>query len=135
MKNHLASCLTPRLIIGLLAAFPAGAFAHAHLESAQPANGSVNASSPAQVVLRFSEPVALLDLTLEKAGSPARKLGPLPRDAASSLSVPLPKLADGAYALRYHGVSDDTHETKGTLRFRVGPGAKAAEKPQGPKHD
>jgi methionine-rich copper-binding protein CopC len=127
MKRTFASRLAPWLLVGL----PAGAFAHAHLESAQPANGSVNTASPAQVVLKFSEPVALLELTLKKAGHPAQKLEPLPRDAATTLSVPLPKLAEGAYTLRYHGVSDDTHEANGTLRFTIGAAAKAvAAKPR-----
>jgi len=127
---------TPSLILGLLGAVPMAAFAHAHLESAQPAKGSVVAASPAQVVLKFSEPVALMELTLEKAGGSVQKLEPLPRDAASSLSVPLPKLADGAYTVHYKVVSDDTHEAKGALRFTVGAPAKpVAGKPQAAKHD
>jgi copper transport protein len=132
MKRTFTSRLTPWLLVAL----PAGAFAHAHLESAQPENGSVVAAAPGQVVLRFSESVALLNLTLEKAGGTAKKLEPLPPDAARTLSVPLPKLADGAYTLRYKVVSDDTHEAKGALRFTVGAGAKAAAgKPQATKHD
>ena len=127
----------PRLIPGLLCAVPMAAFAHAHLESAQPAKGSVVAASPAQVVLKFSEPVALMALTLEKAGGSVQKLEPLPRDAAVSLSVPLPKLADGAYTVHYTVVSDDTHEAKGALRFSVGAAGKPAApaKPQAARHD
>jgi copper transport protein len=124
---------TARLAILLLASLPASAFAHAHLESAQPAKGSVVAASPAQVVLKYSEPVALLELTLEKAGGRVQKLEPLPPDAARSLSVPLPKLADGAYTVRYKVVSDDTHEANGSLHFRVG--AAVAGKPQTAKRD
>jgi methionine-rich copper-binding protein CopC len=133
MKGTFASRLAPWLLV----AQPAAAFAHAHLESAQPANGAVVAASPAQVILKFSEPVALLELTLAKDGKGrAQKLEPLPPDAATGLSVPLPKLADGAYTVRYKVVSDDTHEAKGTLRFTVGAGAKAAAgKPQAARHD
>ena len=116
MKMSLRSCLAA----AVLAALPAGAFAHAHLESAQPVNGSVVAASPPQVVLVFSEPVALLSVTVEKAGSRPRKLGPLPPDAAHELRVALPKLADGVYTLRYKAVSDDTHEAKGKIGFTVG---------------
>jgi len=127
---------TPCLILGLLGAAPLAALAHAHLESAQPAKGSVNAASPAQVVLKFSEPVALMELTLESAAGGVQKLEPLPRDAQSTLSVPMPKLADGAYTVHYKVVSDDTHEAKGALRFTVGAGVKpAAGKPQAAKHD
>lgn len=136
MTTTSTSRSTRRLLSALLAALPLSAFAHAHLESALPANGSVVAASPAQVVLKFSEPVALTGLTLEKAGSAAQKLEPLPPDAARSLSVPLPRLAEGAYVLRYRGVSDDTHEAKGTLRFTIGAAAKApAAKPQAAQHD
>jgi len=116
MKQLVPSCLAT----ALLALLPVAAFAHAHLESAQPVNGSVVAASPPQVVLVFSEPVALLSVSLEKAGARPRKLGPLPPDAAHELRVALPKLAEGAYTLRYRAVSDDTHEAKGVLRFTVG---------------
>jgi methionine-rich copper-binding protein CopC len=136
MKRSRTLRLAPRLLLGLIATLPTAAFAHAHLESAQPARGSANAASPPQVVLKFSEPVALMELTLERAAGGVQKLEPLPRDAASTLSVPLPKLADGAYTVHYKVVSDDTHEAKGMLRFTVGAAVKpAVGKPQAAKHD
>jgi copper transport protein len=108
------------LAITLMVALPASAFAHAHLESAQPVDGSIVAASPSEVRLMFSESVALLSLTLKKeGGGAARQLGPLPRDAARYQSVPLPRLTEGVYTLRYRAVSDDTHEAKGRLRFTV----------------
>lgn len=102
-----------------LAVSPVLALAHTHLESAQPANGSTVKSAPAQVMLMFSDSLALSEVTLEKAGGKPEKLKDLPKDLARHQRVTLPKLGEGQYVLRYRGVSEDTHEAKGTLRFTV----------------
>lgn len=102
-----------------LALLPVAVMAHAHLESAVPANGSTLKAAPTQVVLRFSDSISLVDVTLEKAGGKAEALKDLPKELARSLVVALPRLGEGQYVLRYRGVSEDTHETKGALRFTV----------------
>ena len=114
--------MNPRTLIRLataLAAFPVLAAAHAHLESALPANGSTVQSAPAQAMLMFSEPLALNEVTLEKAGGKAEAIKELPKDFGRHLMVNLPKLAEGRYVLRYRGVSEDTHESKGSISFTV----------------
>jgi methionine-rich copper-binding protein CopC len=111
----------------LLAAFPMLAAAHAHLDSAMPAHGSTVQAAPAQAMLMFSEPVALNEVSLEKVGGKPEALKDLPKDFGRHLMVTLPKLGDGRYVLRYSGVSEDTHESKGSVSFTVS--AKGAEKP------
>jgi methionine-rich copper-binding protein CopC len=110
-----------------LAVFPVLAAAHAHLDSAMPANGSTVQAAPSQAMLMFSEPVALNEVTLEKVGGKAEALKNLPKDFGRHQMVNLPKLGDGRYVLRYRGVSEDTHESKGSVSFTVS--AKGTEKP------
>ena len=112
--------VTPIRLAAALALLPALAAAHAHLESARPANGSTVQAAPAQAMLMFSEPVALNEVTLEKVGGKPEPLKNLPKDFSRHLMVTLPKLADGRYVLRYRGVSEDTHESKGSISFAVG---------------
>jgi methionine-rich copper-binding protein CopC len=113
----------------VLAALPALAAAHAHLDSAQPANGSTVRAAPAQVMLMFSEPVALNEVTLEKLGGKPESLGDLPKDFGRHQMVNLPKLGDGRYVLRYRGVSEDTHESRGSVSFTVSATAAEAAAP------
>jgi len=107
------------LLAASLAVLPLLAAAHTHLESAQPANGSTVKAAPSQVMLMFSDSLALVEVTLEKVGGKPEKLKDLPKDLARHQMVNLPKLGDGQYVLRYRGVSEDTHEAKGSLRFTV----------------
>jgi methionine-rich copper-binding protein CopC len=100
------------------------AFAHAQLRSAAPAAGSTLATSPAEVVVNFSE-------TLEPAFSSlaVRDSGGKRVDKADShvdqgdkttMRVSLPPLAQGAYTVEWRAVTADTHRVGGTFMFRVG---------------
>lgn len=107
-------------VIGLFAALPLAAFAHAHLDKSVPANNATVPASPPNVVLVFSEAVGLEAVTLQKDGDKAATpLGPLPKDEGVALQVALPKLAKGRYTIRYHAISSDQHDSKGTLVFTV----------------
>lgn len=117
-------------------ALPVAAFAHAHLESSIPAKGSTVTASLDSVTLDFDEGVVLTTLKLQKAGEKtARDLKPLPEKFSEHPKVPLPKLADGDYVLTYAAQSTDTHESKGTIPFKVGPAAKPAAGGMGGMHD
>ena len=96
-------------------------FAHTHLVKSVPAEGSTVAISPPSFVLTFTEPATLTALSLQKAGEPARKLGPLPRAAAAEISVPAPPLTAGKYMLSWRVLSKDGHVMPGKVRFTVGP--------------
>jgi len=124
------------LIAGFVLALPVAAFAHAHLESSIPAKGSTVAATLDSVTLDFNEGVELTALKLQKVGeNKARDLVPLPAHFSEHPKVPLPKLAEGDYVLSYSVQGTDTHESKGTIPFKVGPVAKPAAGGMGGMHD
>jgi len=98
--------------------------AHAHLDSSVPADGSHLATLPANLVLTFSEPARLTVLWIEKDGDKPgdkQKVSALPTATARQLSVPLPRLAPGAYHITFRTLSADGHVAPGELRFTLGP--------------
>ena len=95
------------------------ALAHAHLKQAVPADGSVVDTSPAHVVLSFSEPAHLTACWIQKGDGPKQKIEGLPATASSDISVPLPKLDPGSYVLSWKVVGDDTHIVPGQIHFTV----------------
>ena len=104
----------------------ATADAHAHLTASVPADGS-SGNAPEQIVLSFSEAARLTALTLERQGEEPRKISSLPTTAASRVTVPMPKLAAGAYRLTWRALGADGHVTSGTLHFTVAEAAKVGE--------
>src|SRR5256886_9105244 len=73
----------PSLVSGLaLAAFGVTASAHAHLQKASPADGSVVTTSPSRIVLNFSEAARLTAASIQKGDQPRQNLQPLPATAA-----------------------------------------------------
>ncbi|TLY88178.1 MAG: copper resistance protein CopC [Gammaproteobacteria bacterium] len=104
------------------------ASAHAHLQKSSPADNSVITTSPAVLVLNFSEAARLTALSIQKGSEPRQKLKPLPTTAAQQISVPLPRLTPGSYSVSWRVVSADGHVMSGTLRFTLAP-ERAAEQP------
>ena len=116
------------LVLLALLASPAAAWAHAALQSANPAPDSVNAVAPDRIELMFNEPVQVLGLRLiDAAGrdhSPAAP--PAVRDA--QVLWPLAdRLPDGRYLVSWRVASLDGHIIGGTFTFAVG--ADAAQRP------
>ena len=98
--------------------FPLMAGAHAHLETTQPANGSVINAPPANFLLKFSEPVRLTSLSLLKAGArEPQKIAALPTAASAQITIPAPTLLPGSYELRYRVVSADGHIVSDSVHF------------------
>src|SRR6266852_7011174 len=95
------------------------ASAHAHLQKSSPADGSVITTSPANLVLNFSEAARLTALSIQKGSEPEQKLKPLPTTAAQQISVPLPPLTPGTYSVNWRVVSDDGHVMSGALHFTL----------------
>jgi len=117
------------LVCGLaLATFGVTASAHAHLQKASPADGSVVATSPSRIVLNFSEAARLTAASIQKGDEPRQSLKPLPAAAARQISVPLPQLTPGGYSVTWRVVSEDGHVMSGTLRFTLAPD-RAADHP------
>jgi copper transport protein len=117
-------------LIGLLLA-PAGASAHAILESTTPQRGATLRAEPAQVVLRFSESVEgnfgavrVFDATAKRVDDGHTVH---PGGTRSQLAVGLrPGLPHGTYVATYRVISADSHPVSGGLVFSIGaPGAAA----------
>ena len=94
--------------------------AHAALIEATPADGSVIATAPANVRLRFNEPVSLLVVHLIDASGVVH--GDLHHEAHDqTITVHLPdRLPKGTQVLSYRVTSSDGHPIGGSLVFSIG---------------
>lgn len=103
-----------------LALFSGVVHAHTHLEKAMPANNSVLASPPSELMLHFSEATRLTALSIQKEGdSESTNVGTLPKDSSEALTVPLSALAPGKYLVKWRALGADKHVMSGTLHFTV----------------
>ena len=122
MSASMPAAFPRRLALSLAFLFLpcAGALAHAHLQTSTPADGGTVAP-PAEIRLQFSEAVEprFSKVTLtdpQGAAIPLRA----PKAEGAALVVPIGKpLSPGAYTVRWHAVSVDTHHTQGTFSFTV----------------
>jgi copper transport protein len=115
-----------------LLALPSGASAHAVLEETSPERGAIVESAPAEVALRFNEPIeaSFGAIRVFDAAGEQVETGELTRPEGSSeaIAVALPEdLPDGTYTATYRVVSADSHPISGGFVFTVGdPGAGGA---------
>lgn len=109
------------------------AHAHAHLASSKPADKS-RVAAPAAVELEFSEAVRVTALTLQQGSNAAKPLSPVPAKAATTVSVPLPKLDAGHYVVAWRVTSHDGHIMSGSISFNVDPAANKADAGSPPQH-
>ncbi len=111
-----------------LAAAPA-ALAHANLSATTPANDAVLESSPAQVTLRFDEPVESAFGSVRVFDGQAKRVddGVTVRPAANEVAVGIDRtLPRGTYTVAWRVVSADSHPVHGAFVFHIGkPGAGA----------
>ncbi|HEY5058632.1 MAG TPA: CopD family protein [Gaiellaceae bacterium] len=130
--------LAPLTVAVVALAFPAAAFAHATLLHETPSLEQRVARSPAQVVLRFDQPVnnvpraiLVLDAAGHNVAGPPRAV-----KSARELVAALPKsLPRGAYTIRWRALSSDGHVVSGISTFGVrypAPPVTAAVGAQGP---
>ena len=100
--------------------------AHAFLDHASPAVGSLVPTAPSIVTLWFTqdlEPV-FSSVTVTNDAGHRVDLGnaQIPQDSPAELQIGLKPLAPGTYLVSWHVVSVDTHPTEGTFTFEVGRG-------------
>jgi copper transport protein len=112
-------------IVALGIAFAAPASAHAELRATEPSGGATLDSSPAQVVLTFSEgvEVSLGSIRVLDADGKRVDAGRTPTHPAgksSMVALALPRLPDGAYVVAWRVISSDAHPVHGAFTFRVG---------------
>lgn len=104
-----------------LASWLGEASAHATLLSSLPADAAALAQAPAEVVLRFDEPVAPIAMRLIDGSGAALPLQGQVKAEGDNIRVSLPKtLGQGAYLLSYRVASADSHPVTGTIAFVVG---------------
>ncbi len=99
---------------------PLAARAHSELRAAVPADGARLSVAPAELRLRFNEPVQVTLWRLRDAAGAEHALA-RPRDAsarAEHVARP-PVLAAGEYSVEWRAISADGHPIRGTLRFAV----------------
>ncbi len=118
-----------RLLVGVLVALAAAtlvaspATAHASLLGSTPAPDSVLERPPDVVVLRFSEPVDLVDDSIRvlDASGAAIEVGPVRRDGGDdTVAVDVTSDLDGSYVVAWQVVSADSHAIEGAFTFSVG---------------
>ncbi len=105
------------ILAALLCAAGGAAFAHAHLTASEPQQGA-RVHAPPRLVLTFTEPAHLTQLSIERAGTPAQSLA-LPDATSATLEVVLPALAPGDYVVHFRVLGHDGHVVPGRLAFTV----------------
>lgn len=97
--------------------------AHAKLESAQPKANSQLATAPAEIRLRFNEPLegAFSKIALVDARQAAVALPAIAFDKADPriMFAALPALKPGRYEVRWSAMTRDGHKVKGQYAFAV----------------
>ncbi|NNC63167.1 MAG: copper resistance protein CopC, partial [Gammaproteobacteria bacterium] len=88
-----------QILILSLGLFATSAIAHTQLSSSVPAQDTVVAAAPEQLVLTFSTDVRITALTLTDAAAVSYDLGTLPTTAQREFSIPVPGLASGYYTV------------------------------------
>jgi methionine-rich copper-binding protein CopC len=113
---------TIRLLLMSVSTLVVGAaLAHTELAETIPADRAMVAAAPENVELKFSEPVRLTALSIQRDGAQKRSLGPLPAENMAHFAVALPAtLADGHYVVSWRALSEDTHVMSGEFMFAVG---------------
>jgi copper transport protein len=119
-----ASVLRRLLCVATLALASAQpAWAHATFLRSSPANGRVLDVAPRQVRVLFTDDVRVGPRNAAIQNDGGSILDGRPRVVGGkTLVLPLRKLQDGDYSVRWSIVSDDGHEEEGVLAFAVGTG-------------
>jgi copper transport protein len=121
----LAALATLLVLVG----YSTGASAHAALISVEPASGSILASVPKAVELRFNEAVTPGAIQLIDGAGRARDDARV-TTSGESISVAMPlDLPQGTAVVSYRVISQDGHPVAGSVIFSVG--APTATKPPG----
>jgi copper transport protein len=107
----------------LAAAAAPAATAHARLLSTVPADQAVVATAPAQVTIRFDDKVRPLGGTTVVRNSDRKPIvAGKPRAVRDDVVIPLQRVGDGDYTVRWRVLSDDGHTVQGVFAFAVGAG-------------
>ncbi len=107
------------LIAGLLVVFAsAGAVAHSRLGTTTPADGSVLAEMPAEIVLTFSKRLRLTRVRMTPDAGKAVELE-AGKSFATRFAIPIEGAGKGQYRVEWRGLAADGHAMRGGFSFRV----------------
>jgi copper transport protein len=115
-----AKAFSAAFLIALL--LPASAFAHANLLERTPTYGAKLKASPHAVSLRFDQGVDVFANSIDVRSSTGRDATAGPShtiDEGRVATVPLRRLAKGAYTVRWHVTSNEGHVLSGVYTFGV----------------
>ncbi len=114
------SWLLAALLLFAVIVAPNPAAAHAALIKAEPADGTVIATSPSSFSLTFSEAVSPLVLTLVHPDGSSLPLTSSRLDGQTVVIANPQPLGQGTHILSWRVVSEDGHPVAGSLLFSVG---------------
>ena len=120
--RHLKLALTA---VAAASALFGAAFAHVSMKASNIGANAVIETLPEKFTMSFTQPVGLASFKLETgAGAPVSLDFKAPKGMAAEFSIPLPRLAPGAYRATWRTISKDGHAMAGELRFTFAPTAK-----------
>jgi len=99
--------------------FPAPVFAHATMEKVSPGFRERVPSSPRELVFRFDQHVQVVPGSVRVFSSRGSVGSLKARSEGRFMKASLPRLATGAYTVRWHALSSDGHVVSGVFTFGV----------------
>jgi copper transport protein len=108
--------LSTAVLLGALI-LPAQAFAHAALRSTAPDFRQRLEQPPHEVVLRFDQAVSLPAITVVTAEGTIVSRPTVSLAGGTVITAPLTRLTRGAYTVRWHATSADSHTVSGVFTF------------------
>jgi copper resistance protein C len=109
------------VVVASIAFGMSAAFAHTHLKSSSPPDGSVLPKSPGQLTLTFEDLVQVTAVTITLKGGKARSLKPLPDSVVKEATVTVPALSPGDYVVDWRAAGHDGHVMSGQVKFKIDP--------------
>jgi methionine-rich copper-binding protein CopC len=105
----------------LMALTTSPARAHAFLDHATPLVGSTVQAPPHEVALTFTQNLESAFSTVEVTDTGGARVDQgKAQISGNTMRIGLKALAPGAYRVRWHALSVDTHSTEGSFTFHVG---------------
>ena len=101
-------------------AFPAVASAHATLRSTTPKFGAELSSGPGTITFRFDQSVTVLPGSVKVLNGVGRDFAGASHVEGTNLVTTVRPLEVGAYTVRWHAISADSHVVSGVWTFGVG---------------
>jgi copper transport protein len=108
------------LIAFLALVFPAAALAHATLRSTTPHFGKELKGSPGTIRLRFDQEVRIVPGSVEVLSSTGKNYAGAVHTNRTDIIAAVRPLPRGAYTVRWHAISADSHVVSGVWTFGVG---------------